>query len=100
VKTKPKSLLKINQPELCPGWALTEPSQTDRFHQKALSNQCDGLCCIDRLSWQLESGDVLQLETDGEIIILRPVRPNVVLKKELGVWCFKDRMLAISAFLT
>jgi hypothetical protein len=31
----------------------------------------------------------MQLETDGEIIILRPVRPNVVLKKELGVWVFQ-----------
>ena len=42
----------------------------------------------DRL--QLASGDTLQLETEGERIILRPVRPNV-LKKELGVWVYQGQ---------
>jgi AbrB family looped-hinge helix DNA binding protein len=41
----------------------------------------------DRL--QLEAGDTLELEMDGERINLRPVRPKVLLKKELGIWVFQ-----------
>jgi AbrB family looped-hinge helix DNA binding protein len=41
----------------------------------------------DRL--QLAPGDTLQLESEGESITLRPVRPNVMLKKELGVWVYQ-----------
>jgi AbrB family looped-hinge helix DNA binding protein len=41
----------------------------------------------DRL--QLEAGDTLQLEVEGERISLRPVRPKVLLKKELGIWVFQ-----------
>lgn len=41
----------------------------------------------DRL--QLASGDTLNLESVGESIILRPVRQNVMLKKELGVWVYQ-----------
>ncbi|HYL83268.1 MAG TPA: AbrB/MazE/SpoVT family DNA-binding domain-containing protein [Candidatus Angelobacter sp.] len=41
----------------------------------------------DRL--QLAPGDSLQLETEGERITLRPVRQNVSLKKELGVWVYQ-----------
>jgi AbrB family looped-hinge helix DNA binding protein len=41
----------------------------------------------DRL--QLAPGDTLHLETEGECITLRPVRQNVVLKKELGVWVYQ-----------
>jgi hypothetical protein len=33
-------------------FALAEPSQTDGSPAQALSNQCTGWCCIDRLSWQ------------------------------------------------
>ena len=40
----------------------------------------------DRL--QLAPGDTLQLEAEGERITLRPVRQNVTLKKELGVWVY------------
>ena len=38
---------------------------------------------------QLGPGDTLQLETEGERITLRPVRPKVTLKKELGVWVYQ-----------
>jgi AbrB family looped-hinge helix DNA binding protein len=38
---------------------------------------------------RLGPGDALKLETEGEVITLRPVRPNVMLKKELGVWVFQ-----------
>ena len=41
----------------------------------------------DRL--QLAPGDTLNLETKGENIILRPVRQNVLIKKELGVWVYQ-----------
>jgi AbrB family looped-hinge helix DNA binding protein len=41
----------------------------------------------DRL--QLAAGDALHLESEGERITLRPVRQNVVLKKELGVWVYQ-----------
>lgn len=38
---------------------------------------------------QLGPGDTLQLETEGERITLRPIRPSVMLKKELGVWVYQ-----------
>lgn len=38
---------------------------------------------------QLGPGDTLQLETEGERITLRPIRPKVMLKKELGVWVYQ-----------
>ena len=41
----------------------------------------------DRL--QLAPGDTLHVETEGERITLRPVRQNVMLKKELGVWVYQ-----------
>lgn len=41
----------------------------------------------DRL--QLSPGDTLHLESEGESITLRPVRQNVMLKKELGVWVYQ-----------
>jgi AbrB family looped-hinge helix DNA binding protein len=41
----------------------------------------------DRL--QLAPGDTFHLESEGERITLRPVRQNVMLKKELGVWVYQ-----------
>jgi AbrB family looped-hinge helix DNA binding protein len=41
----------------------------------------------DRL--RLAPGDTLHLEMEGERITLRPVRQNVMLKKELGVWVYQ-----------
>ena len=43
----------------------------------------------DRL--QLAAGDTLHLESEGERITLRPVRQNVMLKKELGVWVYQGQ---------
>ena len=37
----------------------------------------------DRL--KLDPGDALQLEADDDRIVLRPVRPKAMLRKELGV---------------
>ena len=41
----------------------------------------------DRLA--LGPGDALQLETSGDQITLRPVRPVAPLTKEQGVWVFR-----------
>jgi AbrB family looped-hinge helix DNA binding protein len=37
---------------------------------------------------QLAPGDTFQLESEGERITLRPVRPKATLKKECGVWVY------------
>jgi len=34
-------------------------------------------------------GDALQLDSEGEEITLRPVRPKALLKKERGVWVYQ-----------
>lgn len=38
---------------------------------------------------RLEAGDTLELESQGEKILLRPVRTTSPLKKERGVWVFR-----------
>lgn len=38
---------------------------------------------------QLDAGDSLQLESEGETITLRPVRTRALLKKEKGVWVYQ-----------
>jgi len=38
---------------------------------------------------QLSPGDTFQLESEGERITLRPVRPKATLKKECGVWVYQ-----------
>jgi hypothetical protein len=38
---------------------------------------------------QLGHGDTLQLESEGERIILRPIRPKATLKKECGIWVYR-----------
>jgi AbrB family looped-hinge helix DNA binding protein len=38
----------------------------------------------------LAPGDTLSLESDGESLILRPVRPGSPLKKECGIWVFRS----------
>ena len=37
----------------------------------------------------LGPGDTLQLESEGDEIMLRPVRPEALLKKEEGVWVYQ-----------
>lgn len=37
----------------------------------------------------LQAGDVLELESGGESVTLRPVRSATPLKKERGVWVFR-----------
>jgi AbrB family looped-hinge helix DNA binding protein len=38
---------------------------------------------------QLAPGDQLVIESEGERITLRPVRPQAALKKEYGVWVYQ-----------
>jgi AbrB family looped-hinge helix DNA binding protein len=37
----------------------------------------------------LEAGDTLELESQGERMLLRPIRTTSPLKKERGVWVFR-----------
>lgn len=38
---------------------------------------------------RLNPGDTFDLETEGDRITLRPVRPQAMIKKELGVWVYQ-----------
>ena len=38
----------------------------------------------------LAPGDALALESDGERVTLRPVRPGSALRKEQGIWVFRS----------
>jgi len=42
-----------------------------------------------RKELHLAPGDSLQLDSKGEEITLRPVRPKALLKKEQGVWVYQ-----------
>ncbi len=42
-----------------------------------------------RKELHLGPGDSLQLNSEGEEITLRPVRPKALLKKEQGVWVYQ-----------
>jgi AbrB family looped-hinge helix DNA binding protein len=43
-----------------------------------------------RKELHLAAGDALQLETIGEQITLRPLRAEVPIRKENGVWVFRS----------
>ena len=49
-----------------------------------------------RKELQLGPGDTLQLESQGECITLRPVRPKATLKKERGMWVYQGEPTNIS----
>jgi AbrB family looped-hinge helix DNA binding protein len=38
---------------------------------------------------RLTPGSTLELESEGEHITLRPVRPQAALRKECGIWVFQ-----------
>jgi AbrB family looped-hinge helix DNA binding protein len=42
-----------------------------------------------RKELRLAPGDTLQLNSEGEEITLRPLRPKALLKKEKGVWVYQ-----------
>jgi AbrB family looped-hinge helix DNA binding protein len=45
---------------------------------------------------RLSPGDALELETEGEGITLRPVRPKTTLKKEFGICVYQGEPTDIS----
>jgi AbrB family transcriptional regulator (stage V sporulation protein T) len=42
-----------------------------------------------RKQLHLAPGDTLQLDSEGEEMTLRPLRPKALLKKEQGVWVYQ-----------
>jgi len=42
-----------------------------------------------RQELHLGPGDALRLESEGDLITLRPLRPEALLKKERGVWVYQ-----------
>jgi AbrB family looped-hinge helix DNA binding protein len=49
-----------------------------------------------RQSLRLGPGDSLHLESVGEQITLRPVRPKALIKKEKGVWVYQGEPTSAS----
>ncbi len=49
-----------------------------------------------RQELQLGPGDTLQLDSEGEQITLRPIRPKALLKKEHGVWVYQGESTGAS----
>lgn len=49
-----------------------------------------------RQELHLGPGDALQLDSEGEEITLRPVRPKALLKKERGVWVYQGEPTSAS----
>jgi AbrB family looped-hinge helix DNA binding protein len=49
-----------------------------------------------RQQLRLGPGDSLQLESEGEQITLRPLRPRALLKKERGVWVYQGEPTDVS----
>ena len=49
-----------------------------------------------RQEWKLGPGDTLQLDSEGEQITLRPMRPKALLKKEHGVWVYQGELTGAS----
>jgi AbrB family looped-hinge helix DNA binding protein len=49
-----------------------------------------------REQMRLGPGDELEIESEGERITLRPVRPQVQLKKEQGVWVYQGEPVETS----
>jgi AbrB family looped-hinge helix DNA binding protein len=49
-----------------------------------------------RQKLHLGPGDVLQLDSEGEKITLRAMRPKALLKKERGVWVYQGEATQVS----
>jgi AbrB family looped-hinge helix DNA binding protein len=44
----------------------------------------------------LGPGDTLQVESEGDAITLRPIRPAALLRKERGVWVYQGEPTTVS----
>jgi AbrB family looped-hinge helix DNA binding protein len=49
-----------------------------------------------RQQLHLAPGDTLELESEGERVTLRPVRPQALLRKEYGVWVYQGEPADLS----
>ena len=49
-----------------------------------------------RQQLHLAPGDTLELESEGERVTLRPVRPQALLRKEHGVWVYQGEPADVS----
>jgi len=49
-----------------------------------------------RQQLHLAPGDSLELESEGERVTLRPVRPQALLRKEYGVWVYQGEPADLS----
>jgi AbrB family looped-hinge helix DNA binding protein len=49
-----------------------------------------------RQELRLGPGDTLELESEGEQITLRPMRPKALVKKERGVWVYQGEPTEVS----
>jgi len=49
-----------------------------------------------RKALRLAPGDTLQLESHGDEIKLRPLRPKALLTKELGIWVYQGEPTDLS----
>jgi AbrB family looped-hinge helix DNA binding protein len=45
---------------------------------------------------QLVAGDQLLIESEGERVTLRPVRPQATMKKEFGIWVYQGELSTAS----
>jgi bifunctional DNA-binding transcriptional regulator/antitoxin component of YhaV-PrlF toxin-antitoxin module len=45
-----------------------------------------------RHKMQLVAGDELLIESEGEQMTLRPVRPQAVIRKEHGIWVYQGEL--------
>jgi AbrB family looped-hinge helix DNA binding protein len=49
-----------------------------------------------RETMRVEAGDELLIEAEGDRITLRPLRPEALLKKELGIWVYQGESSSLS----
>jgi AbrB family looped-hinge helix DNA binding protein len=49
-----------------------------------------------RDAMRLGPGDDLLVESEGDRITLRPIRPEALLKKELGIWVYQGESSELS----
>jgi AbrB family looped-hinge helix DNA binding protein len=49
-----------------------------------------------REKMRMEAGDEMLVEDEGDRITLRPIRPEALLKKELGIWVYQGELSSVS----
>ncbi|HEX3653714.1 MAG TPA: AbrB/MazE/SpoVT family DNA-binding domain-containing protein [Rhizomicrobium sp.] len=67
---------------------LQFPTMTDKVTMDSAGRVLIPRALRDEL--RLHPGDTLALDTDGEAVTLKPVRPESAMRKERGVWVFRS----------